>query len=452
MSNPIPWKRESEPLHREVRVARELLDEAFPEPEWSQKEQDEVWRKLAHRRPSKDGKILLPAFALAGWGLAAATAVALVVREPSRVSKPGVTTGAVVAAASATDVSVPDGTADWEPVSLGSEGNLRVKPGSRLEITAGSAVATASADATPKDPNTTAATSGARRILLRDGELCAQITHRDVPKQGPLVVEAPQMKVVVIGTKFCFETNPRTARVRVTEGRVRVETPQGTSAFVAAGEEIRSDDERLRGVPHGALIPATLDVPAAPAPEVEGCAGLGGVDRASCFRHVADGKGLAAQNALYGLGLLARQQHDGPAALRYWHDYQKRFPHGVLAPEASLGILGELMAERSYSEAVDEADSYLKAFPDGLVAEVTLAKAEILQTGLNSPDSAIPIYLGLLTGDLSPSVRQEVLYSMGLSEQAEGYSSQARELWERYLATYPRGPHAAQVSQLLRGL
>jgi hypothetical protein len=81
-----------------------------------------------------------------------------------------------------------------------------------------------------------------------------------------------------------------------------------------------------------------------------------------------------------------------------------------------------------------------------------LAKAEILQTGLNSPDSALPIYLGLLTSDLSPTVRQEVLYSMGLSEQAEGYSSQARELWERYLASYPRGPHAAQVGQLLRGL
>jgi hypothetical protein len=230
-----------------------------------------------------------------------------------------------------------------------------------------------------------------------------------------------------------------------------VQTPAGMSAEVGAGEEVRSDDARLRAAfPSMTTVPASLNVPPAVAPAVEGCAGLGIGDRASCYRHVADGTGLAAQNALYGLGLLSRDhQHDGEASLRYWRDYQRRFPQGVLAPEASLGILGELIAERRYPEAVDEADRYLKSFPDGFVVEVTLAKAEILQTGLNSPDTAIPLYLGLLAQGLDAPVRQEVLYSMGLCELQEGYPNEAHELWRRYLKSFPHGPHAAQVSILL---
>ena len=80
---------------------------------------------------------------------------------------------------------------------------------------------------------------------------------------------------------------------------------------------------------------------------------------------------------------------------------------------------------------------------------LAMALAEILQTGLNSPDTALPIYLGLLTGELAPPVRQEVLYSMGLCERQEGYESEAHELWRHYLTSFPRGPHATQVTGLL---
>ncbi len=419
-----------------MRRANELLDEAFPEPEWPQQAKDDVWRQLSARVDDRASKPWMPLLAVTGWGVAAAMAGALVViRLPAR--KPTPPNPTLASAAS----SFAPRTADWEPLSLGTEGNLRVRPGSNLELTAGQ----------KGGPNAAGAKPAARRILMREGELCAEVAHRDVPSQGPLIVEAPQMRVVVIGTKFCFESQAGVARVAVSEGRVRVETPMGVSAEVGAGEELRSDDAKLRAaLPALPTGPASLNVPPSEAPTVEGCAGLSIADRAGCYRHVADGSGLAAQNALFGLGILARDhQHDGEAALRYWHDYQHRFPQGVLAPEASLGILGELIAERRYAEAVDEADHYLKAFPDGFVAEVTLAKAEILQTGLNSPDSAIPIYLGLLTQELAPPVRQEVLYSMGLCEQQEGYPSEAHELWNRYLKSFPRGPHAAQVSGLL---
>jgi ferric-dicitrate binding protein FerR (iron transport regulator) len=436
MKNPVPWKLENEPLHHDVRRASGLLEQGFPEPEWSPQEKNEVWRKLSAQIPDQAGvsRPWLPVFAVTGWGLAAVAAAALVViRLPHAAPKAATPVGAM-ASANAFD----DRTADWEPLSLGSEGKLRVKPGSRLELTAG------------QPAGSSAGVAVARKILLREGELCAQITHRDVPLQGPLIVEAPQMKVVVIGTKFCFDTGAGVAHVNVSEGRVRVETPGGMSQEVGSGEEMRSDDLRLRAaMPSVPSVTPSLVVAPMEAPAVEGCAGLSGAERAACYGHVANGSGLAAQNALYGLGLLARERHEGEAALHQWREYQRRFPKGVLAPEASLGILGELINQRRYSEAVDEADRYLKENPDGLVAEVMLAKAEILQTGLNSPDSALPLYLGLLTGELAPPVRQEVLYSMGLCERQEGYESEAHELWRRYLTSFPRGPHATQVTGLL---
>jgi hypothetical protein len=434
---PVPWRLETEALYRDVRVASALLVESFAEVEWPQRARNDVWRRLSAQVSPPERRGWLAPVAYAGWAFAAVTAAALVVtglptRPPNQ---------AAPAPATHSEVAFEARAADWEPVSLGAEGNLRVKPGSRLELTAGrSAVPGATGEAT------------SRRILLREGELCAQVTHRDVARQGPLIVEAPQMTVVVIGTKFCFETHAGVAHVNVTEGRVRVETSGGMSTEVGAGQEIRSDDVRLRALlsASGAGPAAFVAQPSA-VPAVKGCAGVAGIiERASCYSHVADGSGLSAQNALYGLGLLARDaQHNHEAALRYWRDYQQRFPKGALAPEASVGILGEFMVDGRYAEAVEEADHYLQRFPDELGAEVTLTKAEILQTGLNSPDSAIPLYLSLLTGELAPPLRQEVLYSMGLCEQQEGYTSQASELWRRYLSSFPHGPHSAQVSGLL---
>ncbi len=441
MKTPVAWRLDRGPLYHDVRVASALLEQGLPEAAWSGRAQNEVWRNIAARTSTPAQRPWLPVVAYAGWAVAAVSVVALLVTSLSLRAPPS----AIATHPAPTQVAFDDRTATWEPVSLGSEGRLMVKPQSRLELTAGQAL-TPGANATGQ----------ARRIFLREGELCAQVTHRDVPHQGPLIVESPQMKVVVIGTKFCLATAAGVARVNVTEGRVRVETSAGMSTEVGAGEAIRSDDVRLRAaiaepsfVP---MAPTSGVAPQSALPNVAGCAGLRGVDeRARCYRRIADGSGLAAQNALYGLGLIARDHlHDRQAALHYWTDYAERFPHGVLAPEAALGILGALIADRRYAEAIDAADRYLQLSPDGLGAEVTLAKAEILQTGLNSPDSAIPIYLGLLSGELSSPVRQEVLYSMGLCEQREGYPTQAEQLWKRYLSSFPRGPHSAQVAGLLR--
>jgi hypothetical protein len=87
--------------------------------------------------------------------------------------------------------------------------------------------------------------------------------------------------------------------------------------------------------------------------------------RRACLEKAAAGSGLAAQNALFALGVLERDElHDGPAAVSRWRGFQARFPDGLLASEASIAILGELVAQRRYPEAIEEAAAFQSQFAD----------------------------------------------------------------------------------------
>jgi hypothetical protein len=271
----------------------------------------------------------------------------------------------VVLVAAALGLRTIMGPPHMETVSLGAEGTLELSAETSIDL-----------------PPATSQLSG-RRIVLKSGRVCAEVAHRDLPREGPLVVEAPHLKVVVIGTHFCVSTRGDLSDVSVTQGRVRVETPAGGAMSVGAGESIRSDDGRLlmplKNAPPLPVSPTLMPAlsSAEPHPVTKACAEAAELtERRDCFARLARGQDMAAQNALYGLGLLERDEaHDGVAALNAWQQYETRFPRGVFSPEASLAALGELLQEKRFPEALLETDRYLATDEDGGKGRVQLVRA-----------------------------------------------------------------------------
>ncbi len=326
----------------------------------------------------------------------------------------------------------------WIFASVGREGAHRI-------IALG---AEATLDVTAEGEIDLPPSTGERRVVLKAGEVCAEVAHRDVPSEGPLVVEAPRLKVVVVGTHFCVSTESGVSTVSVTRGRIRAESPSGSSVFVDAGESIRSDDPRLaltvRKVELPALVPSQVRAPTAPA--TSRCADAASIpERRSCYARAAKGTDIAAQNALYGLGFLERDDaHDGPAAIVAWQTYTARFPKGIFAPETALASMSELVNESRYAEALREADRYLATGDESARGRVALIRAQLLVGPLSQPAQALAPLLELVaTGEASQ--REESLYTLGRCQLALGRSPEAQETFRRLLSEYPASSHAAEV-------
>jgi hypothetical protein len=239
------------------------------------------------------------------------------------------------------------------------------------------------------------------QLHIAGGILRAQIHRQDL--QHPVVVVTPHIRVVVVGTRFDVHVSPDSSEVQVLQGQVRVESVSG-SATVSAGESIRGDDPRLKPPPAAPLSssvwlragPASPELSAssraravrpepramgASPPEETDCRRVVSFDQQkSCYLRQARGDGLAAQNALYELGLLVRDVESSPEqALKYFGQYQERFPNGVLAPEVALAVLETLKEQGRASEAAAAARAFEERFAgDTRVVDVALVRAELL--------------------------------------------------------------------------
>jgi hypothetical protein len=191
------------------------------------------------------------------------------------------------------------------------------------------------------DPNQ----RGPYLVRLDRGHLAASVASRQPDE--PLAVLTPQLSVFVVGTRFSVDVDQDVTSVVVEEGRVRVEREQRV-LYLSAGETVRSDDPRLVG-----------DAPAVP------CAGERTlIGRRACLTREAAGPGLAAENALFALGVLERGQSDGRArAIVHLRDHQRRFPSGVLAPEVALALTDLLVADGHREQACAELAAFARRFP-----------------------------------------------------------------------------------------
>ena len=281
-------------------------------------------------------------------------------------------------------------------------------------------------------------------LRVEAGAIEAQINHR--PPGRPFSVETPQLRVVVVGTRFSVRVLPGLTEVAVREGRVRVES-RGQAVFVGAGQSVRSDDPRF-------APPAPPPAPTA-APPVQGpvrlerrsipvpeCASLrSSGEREACVSRVATGSGLAAQNALVSQALAQRDRGNLAGAIADLHAYQARFANGLFAPEVGFELAGELVDAGRYQEAVQATKALERAYPDDpRTPQAALVCARVLREQLRQPASAAELARKYVSST-DPGVREAALYQFGLSEEAAG-SPDAEATWRSYLEGFPSGPHA----------
>ncbi len=418
MSNakdPLPLRR-GPGTELEARAGR-LLEAADVAEPWRAEDRQESWRRIAARadEPSRRGARWV------GVAVAALLLVTALLARRELLSK-GDLAPSVVPAIAAAPAKLHEPPALLKQIDLGSLGTIEVGDGTVYELSP----AVASAGPT---------------LRLKAGRLCATIRHRDPAREGPFTLVAPKLRIIDVGTRFCVVATASRTAVDVTEGEVRVEGDDW-SRRVVAGQSLASDDPR----------PSPVPAVGAPAPSSSSCEALRSLDaREACEAAASAGDGLAAQNALYNLALLARdQRHDGASALSLFQAYRHRFPQGPLAPEASLGILTELSQEGRYAEAAEEATQYLAAYPgEAKAAQVGLILGNLQRERLANPAAARSAYERVLAAAAEPEVAGEALFGLAASELQLGDRSGAHAAARRYLAEHPTGARAAEAARLL---
>ena len=310
---------------------RRLVTEGAAVRAMTSDQHDELWRSISSRarKPRRAPRLLM----ISGAASAATVWLAVSISRPvPRAPLPTAadhTPTAHTASPSPSALVAPPQPGQTRTVHLGSRGDLALWPDAQVTL----------------PPGVDANQRGAYRVRLERGRIAAAIGPRG--SDEPLAVVTPQLAVVVVGTRFWVEVSHDTTFVAVEEGRVRIERGEHT-VFLGAGDSIRSDDPRLQNERPG-----------------DPCAGetvLAG--RRACLTREAAGRGLAAENALFALGLLERDQGgDRVRAMALFREYQRRFPTGILGPEVALTVTSLLAAEGNHRQACAEADVFAHRFP-----------------------------------------------------------------------------------------
>jgi hypothetical protein len=263
----------------------------------------------------------------------------------------------------------------WSKVDLAGVGRLRFSEGAHFSLRG-------EACASPTPPVSSSEATGPA-VVLEEGEICAQIYHRDPSGREPFAVRTPQLRVRDVGTMFCVTARSDVSAVKVTEGEVWVETTaNGPELKLSAGDFVRSDDPVFTTRPTPPPVePADRPEVRRRNPVVRSCVDLPSVDeRRACYLELSRGHGFGAQNALYSLALL---DVDPPGnrgvALQELRLYQSRYPNGHLGPEVSLALIKLLSIEGPNIPLIDEASRFLSAYPEHpRFSEVAVLRANAL--------------------------------------------------------------------------
>jgi hypothetical protein len=314
-------------------------------------------------------------------------------------------------------ISSKDG---WREIDLGAVGLLSLAPGTRVRI-----------------PDPMPAAAETYTVALDSGQLCARINHRDPAVRGPFVVEAPDLRVTVIGTRFCVFVDREPSRVSVEEGRVRVDRHQSEAVFVSAGEGLRADDPRLQPP---AAAPVTVHDTLSEAANV----------RLVGPAHPVFTGDLAAQNRLYQAGLLAERTQGPLEALRIWEKYRLRYPRGAFVAEVDLRRVRGFQETGRAESALSAASDYPRVHPDDWRGnEVELIRADLLREKFSRPADALVSYRRVLATDGRTSWHERATYGAYRSLRDLSRTSDARVEARRYLERFPNGAHGAELRALL---
>ena len=221
-------------------------------------------------------------------------------------------------------------------------------------------------------------------VVLDRGEITCEVAHR---RPGvPLIIQAGEVQVEVVGTQFSVTRLEETARVVVREGVVKV-SARGITTSVHAGESWppapgRAAEPSAQAEPSLAPAPLAALPPLAPAEEPS-----------------------------------AARAPNAPSAKRA----PKAPPHPRPAEpkEESAPVVPNLQSQF-------EAAAQLEA---------------------KSPAQAIQLYRGLESG--TSSWAKNALFAHGRLEAARGNRVEARRILRQYLLNSPQGPNSADARLLL---
>jgi hypothetical protein len=208
---------------------------------------DNRLRRRAARRPKKRAQSRWP-FAIIACAAAALIAIVLLTRTNDDARQPMlvVAKGAPLLLRAGTETRIGADTrlrsGDRIHVDAGVEAALRWSDEETTITLAGGV------DLTVGDP------SAGKRLRLDAGDLEAEVAKQ--PRGMPLVIDTPQAAATVVGTRFTLAIEGAATRLRVSEGRVRLERPGADALEVAAGADALADATGL----HAAVAAAAPTV------------------------------------------------------------------------------------------------------------------------------------------------------------------------------------------------
>jgi len=218
-------------------------------------------------------------------------------------------------------------------------------------------------------------TASAHRLRLDRGHISAKVNDR--PSAAPkLVVETPNVDVVVTGTVFQVDVTPGRSpmefvtTVSVSKGRVVVRHGAQQVAAITAGGTWTSARESTPRAPDSQAI-TTPASRAAHGPVI-----------ASRPPHPGT---LAEENSLFQTAVDARNHGDDRSEADHLGALLNRFPGSPLAGEARVERMRALQRTGQAAEAAREARRYLAEYPDGFARDE--ARRIVMQDGA-SPHSA----------------------------------------------------------------
>lgn len=275
---------------------------------------------------------------------------------------------------------------EQRPVEIAGPSLVETPVGGSSKFTVGDAVVQAGSDT-----SVSVSTSDAGVVLvLGRGTIDCDVE----PRHGrePFRVQAGDVDVEVIGTRFVVTRVGSGARVDVTRGKVRVRSA-GSERFLTAGQ---SWTPPLITADASPPPPAPMEPPkevVAPQPALETpdpaeprpqppreptrrqmfaqaqlLESKDAQKAARAYRAIASGSDSWAALALYSLAEL-QAGTDVKQALRSLDELGRRFPNGANAEDASWLRVDVLRRAGRHAEARAAAESYLRAFPGGTYAK-----------------------------------------------------------------------------------
>lgn len=247
-------------------------------------------------------------------------------------------------------------------------------------------------------------------VVIDRGSIVCQVAPR--PSTAPLIVQAGELMVKVVGTRFSVTRLGEVARVKVFEGVVEI-TSRGESTRVSAGEswppEVRQPTSKSNSAAEAGSGDVTLPLASSvlPGPVLPGPA----------LRSPAAPQAPrpSAGNVRADAVVARRSQDPSPAV-------EKSSPS---VPPSKEAAAAQDVPRRSRQDVFEEA--------------TTLERSD--------PSRAARLYHQLESG--SDSWAQNALYARGRLAASRGNSGEARRLLEQYLARFPRGSNAEDARALL---